>query len=116
MLPLTGHASRSRGNYAQSRSCVTDDTDVIVRRVSGALPDRFGNAGQTRDPIAAELSVRIQRSSNADHGRKQYRDRPLRGRQRRGNGGLSLEPLDDVELMSWQRNGTGTAFRPGSPT
>jgi hypothetical protein len=45
MLPSTHHASW--GNYAQLRSYVGGDINAIVRRVSNARADRFGNGGQT---------------------------------------------------------------------
>jgi hypothetical protein len=62
MMASTPRSSRScyvrpvRGSqrhYAQSRSCIADDTDALVRRVSGAHAHCFGNADQTRAAIDA---------------------------------------------------------------
>ena len=101
----------SQRHYAQSRSCIADDTDALVRRVSGAHAHCFGNADQTRAAIDAEPRARIHRSNNAGHDRKQYRHRPLRGSRRRENGGLSLAPADNAQPTNHQPCCTDAAFR-----
>jgi hypothetical protein len=105
------HVRGSERNYAQSRSCTAGDTDAFVRRVSGAHADCFGNDDQTRAAIGTAPSAHIQRSNNADRDRKQYRETPLRGNQRRGNGGLSLAASDNAYPTNRQQSGTDTAFR-----
>jgi hypothetical protein len=104
-------ARGSQKHYAQSRSCIADDTDALVRRVCGAHAHCFGNADQTRAAIDAEPRARNHRSNNAGHDRKQYRDRPLRGSQRRENGGLSLAPADNAQPTNHQPCRTDAAFR-----
>jgi hypothetical protein len=95
---------------AASRSCIADDTDALVPRVSDALARCVGNADQTRAAIDAEPRARIHRSNNAGHDRRQYRDRPRRGSQRRENGGLSLAPADNAQPTNHQPC-TDAAFR-----
>jgi hypothetical protein len=64
-----GHIRGSQRKYAQSRSCVAGDTGVIVRRVSGAHADCFGNGDQNRVAIGIAPTAHIQRSNNAVPGR-----------------------------------------------